>query len=391
LLDRGSSATRVNNPVHRSVEADIDRLLRMHSEQTSEQATLLLDRAGTIVWCNPTASKTFGYTADALVGQPARRLFTPEDVEQGIPAYELHVAAQSADMNNDRWLMRADGSRFWAVGSTTALRDASGELIGFGKTLRNRTDLKEQLETLRNRAEALAEADENKNNFLSTLSHELRNPLAPLVNALELIRVSLPDHAALDYPVKLIERQVEVMRRLVDDLLDVTRISTGKIQLEQVPLDLRSVLARAVETTRPLLDARSHRFAQHLLDAPIVVRGDAGRLEQVFVNLLMNAAKYTPDHGRVELRASMEQDEALVHVLDNGVGIPAEMQSRIFELFTQVPESAGQAAGGLGIGLSLVKNLLDLHGGSVQVRSEGPGQGSEFVVRLPLAEARHID
>jgi two-component system CheB/CheR fusion protein len=361
----------------------------MHAEQTTEHATLLLDRNGTILWCNPTAIKTFGYPMGQLVGSPAHRLFTPEDVSEGVPDYELHVAAQSVDMNNDRWLLRADGSRFWAVGSTTALRDPDGELVGFAKTLRNRTDVKEQLERLRKRAEALAEADENKNMFLSTLSHELRNPLAALVNALELIGVSAPDNTALAYPVKLIERQVAVIRRLVDDLLDVTRISTGKIELKLEPIDVRDVLARAVETTRPLVSSRGHRLAQHLLDAPIVVKGDAGRLEQVFVNLLMNAAKYTPEGGHIELRASMEQTEAVVHVLDSGVGIPPEMQPHIFELFTQVAESAAHAAGGLGIGLSLVRNLLDLHGGSVQVRSEGSGKGSEFIVRLPLAQPRH--
>ena len=283
--------------------------------------------------------------AGALVGQHCRRLFTPEDVEQGVPGFELHVAAHGVDMNNDRWLLRADGSRFWASGSTTALRDENGDVIGFGKTLRNRTDVKEQLEMLRKRAEALLEADKNKNTFLSTLSHELRNPLAPLVNALQLIRMSIADHPALDYPVKLMERQVTVMRRLVDDLLDVTRIGTGKIQLDVQPIDLRDVLARAVESTRPLLNERNHRYTQHLLNAPIIVDGDAGRLEQVFVNLLVNAAKYTPENGRIELRASMEQDEALVHVLDNGVGIAPEMQPHIFEFFTQRRTAPGRQEG----------------------------------------------
>jgi two-component system CheB/CheR fusion protein len=292
-------------------------------------------------------------------------------------------------MNNDRWLLRSDGSRFWASGSTTALRDDEGNVIGFGKTLRNRTDLKEQIETLRNRAEALMKADEHKNIFLSTLSHELRNPLAPLVNALQLIRMTAPGNAALQYPIKLIERQVEFIRRLVDDLLDVTRISAGKIQLELQPTDLRDVIARAVDSTRPLVAQRRHTLEQNILAAPIVVAADAGRLEQVFVNLLTNAAKYTPEGGRIEVRASMGQTEALVHVMDDGVGIPKEMQSNIFELFTQVAASLSRADGGLGIGLSLVKNLVELHGGSVQVRSEGPGRGSEFIVRLPLAQPRH--
>jgi two-component system CheB/CheR fusion protein len=360
-------------------------LLRMHSEQTTDQSSLLLDRAGTIVWCNPTAARTFGYSADEMTGLSCHRLFTSDDVQHGVPDYELHVAAESTDVNNDRWLQRADGSKFWASGSTTALRDDDGEVIGFGKTLRNRTDLKEQLETMRNRAEALLTADEHKNIFLSTLSHELRNPLAPLVNALQLIRMSGASNEALHYPVKLIERQVEFIRRLVDDLLDLTRISSGKIQLVLEPVDLREVLMRAVETTRPMVAQHGHTLTQHLLPTPIVVRGDPVRLEQVFVNLLSNAAKYTPKGGHIELRASREVDEALVHVLDNGIGIPSDMHPHIFELFTQVASGSQHSEGGLGIGLSLVKNLLELHGGSVQVRSEGADKGSEFTVRLPLA------
>jgi signal transduction histidine kinase len=195
-------------------------------------------------------------------------------------------------------------------------------------------------------------------------------------------------NAALQYPIKLIERQVEFIRRLVDDLLDITRISAGKVQLSFQPVDLREVLARAVESTRSALTERRHEFAQHVLSAPIVVNADAARLEQVFVNLLTNAAKYTPEGGKIELRASMDHREALVHVLDNGVGIPKDMQPHIFDLFTQVAANVGRASGGLGIGLSVVKNLVELHGGSVQVRSEGAGKGAEFAVRLPLAHAR---
>jgi two-component system CheB/CheR fusion protein len=367
---------------------DIDRLLRLHSEQTTDQASLIIDREGTIVWCNPTAARVFGYAAENLIGQPARRLFTPEDVQEGVPEFELCVAGESSDMNNDRWLQRADGSRFWASGSTTGVRDANGELIAFVKTLRNRVDVKEQLETLRNRVETLRRADEHKNIFLSTLSHELRNPLAPLANALQLIRMTAGDAQPLQYPIKLIERQVEFIRRLVDDLLDITRISAGKIQLDAAPIDMREVLASAVESTRPLISQRRHTLRQHVLQTPIVVNGDAGRLEQVFVNLLTNAAKYTPEGGRIELRASVDREEALIHVIDDGIGIAKEMQLRIFELFTQVDESVERSHGGLGIGLSLVKNLLELHGGSVQVRSEGAGKGSEFTVRLPLAEPR---
>jgi PAS domain S-box-containing protein len=367
---------------------DIERLLRLHAEQTSEHASFLFDRTGTIIWCNETAARIFGCPAEDLIGQPAHRLFTTEDEDDGVPDYELDVARASTDMDNDRWMQRADGSRFWAMGATTALRDQNGEVIAFGKTLRNRMDVKEQLELLRNRIDALTKADEHKNIFLSTLSHELRNPLAPLMNALQLIRMTAPHNAALQYPIKLIERQVDFLRRLVDDLLDVTRISAGKIQLELANIDLRDVVTKAAETARPLITQRAHRLNMQLLPSSIVVPADPDRLEQVFINLLTNAAKYTPEGGRIEVRVLREQSEAVVHVSDNGIGIPKEMQPHIFELFTQVPSSASLSEGGLGIGLSLVKNLVELHGGSVQVRSEGSGRGSEFSVRLPLAEPR---
>jgi PAS domain S-box-containing protein len=367
---------------------DIDRNLRLYAEQTTDNAVLLFDRAGTIVWCNAMAARIFSYAREELVGRPAHILFTPEDVSQGVPNFELEVAAKSTDMDNDRWLQRADGSRFWATGSTTALRDERGEVTGFAKTLRDRTDVKEQLELLRNRAESLLKADEHKNIFLSTLSHELRNPLAPLMNALQLIRLTSPDNPTLHYPIKLIERQVEFIRRLVDDLLDVSRISAGKIQLRLEPTEVKDVIARAVDTAQPLIAQRRHRREQHLLQSPRVVKADAGRLEQVFVNLLTNAAKYTPEGGRIEIRASLDEREAFVHVADDGIGIAKDMQPHIFDLFTQVESGSPRADGGLGIGLSLVKNLVELHGGSVQVRSEGPGKGSEFTVRLRLTEPR---
>ena len=373
---------------HITDEMNTGELLLLHATQTSENGVLLMEASGIIRWCNETAVRTFGYPRADLVGKHIRQLFTPEDVQEGLADFELLVAGNSSDMQNDRWMLRADGSRFWATGSTTGLRDQNSKLIGFGKIVRDGTDIKEQLETLRNRAEALLRADEHKNIFLSTLSHELRNPLAPLMNALQLINLAAPDNRTLQYPIRLIERQVEFIRRLVDDLLDVTRISAGKIELQLQPTDIRDILMRALESTRAVITQKGHRLEQHVLAAPIVVNADPGRLEQVFINLLNNAAKYTPDGGNIDLRAGMDQTEAIVHVMDNGVGIPKEMQPHIFQLFTQVSDNAARSEGGLGIGLSLVKNLVELHGGSVQVRSEGPGTGSEFTVRLPLARAR---
>jgi len=362
---------------------DVERLLRLLAEQTREQAIIIIDTDGKIAWWGAGAEHVFGYT-QAIVGQPLSRLFTPEDVRRGMPEFELSTACKDGMAEDDVWMMRADGSRFWAAGAVTPIRDDQGEVIAYGKILRDRTDQKEQLETLRNQAAALEQADEHKNIFLSTLSHELRNPLAPLVNALQLIRMASPESAALQYPIKLIERQVEFIRRLVDDLLDVTRISSGKVQLNSTPLDLQEVLSRAIESVRPAIEGRRHKLNISTLPSPIPVRGDRDRLQQVFVNLLSNAVKYTPEGGSVTLKAFIEGEEAVVKVQDDGVGIAEDMQPRIFDLFTQAENALSRAQGGLGIGLSLVKQLVTLHDGSVQVRSEGVGKGSEFTVRLPL-------
>ncbi|HVL57121.1 MAG TPA: ATP-binding protein [Burkholderiaceae bacterium] len=350
-------------------------------QQSNEQAVLLLDLEGIVLWANPGAAQAFGAAEEELVGQSLDRYFTPQDVQLGIPQYERELARQRGTSHDDRWHLRADGTRWWAGGLMTAVRDQDGSVAAFAKVMRNRTQLKELLDNLHNRVEALALSDRQKNLFISALSHELRNPLAPLVNAVHLLRLQSGD-AQVQYPVKLIERQVDFIKRLVDDLLDVTRIGAGKMQLLKAPLALRPVLERAIDAVRPLIDERRHRVDLVATVGPIEIEADADRLHQVFTNLLSNAAKYTPEGGRIWISADVEADEAVVRIHDNGIGIAPEMLSRIFDLFTQVDMSASR--GGLGIGLSLVKELVALHGGTVQVSSDGIGRGSEFTVRLPL-------
>jgi PAS domain S-box-containing protein len=363
---------------------DLDRLLRLLAEQSDEHAIMFLDLEGRITWWSPGAERIFGMPASEIVGRHGSRLFTEEQVAEGVPEHELAVAARGSAAQDDRWLVRADGSRFWAIGVLLPLRDERGELIGFAKILRNRTDLKEQLESLRNQAEAAAAGNRRKDIFLSTLSHELRNPLAALTDAAEIIRLTAPESPDLDVPLRIINRQVENLRRLVDDLLDLSRINAGKIDLKMQEVKLQEIVERAVESTRPLIRERRHDLQLLLTSAPVYVAADPARLEQVFVNLLSNAAKYTPEGGKLWIKSSTEGREAVVHVEDTGIGIPPELLPRIFKLFTQVEASRPQSKGGLGIGLSLVKRLVTLHGGSVQVRSEGEGKGSQFTVRLPL-------
>lgn len=361
-----------------------DAFLRLVAEQTREHAIILLDPNGLIRWWNPGAEEIFGIASSEAIGQHASLLFTPEDIERGIPDHEIATAKADGAAEDDRWLARPNGSRFWATGVLIPVRDADGQLLGFGKILRNRTDLREQVETLRNQVDASEAVHHRKDFFLSTLSHELRNPLAPLSNAVQLIRATAPVTPELEHHLKIIERQVDNLRRLVDDLMDLSRIGAGKVELKKEKVPIHDVVHRAVECASPLVRERRHRLDVLLPVTPIIVEADPDRLGQVFINLITNAAKYTHDGGRIWVKGTTEGDEAVVHIEDSGVGIPPDMLPHIFELFTQVESSRPQSRGGLGIGLSVVKNLVTLHGGSVQVRSDGPGKGSEFTVRLPM-------
>jgi signal transduction histidine kinase/ActR/RegA family two-component response regulator len=233
----------------------------------------------------------------------------------------------------------------------------------------------------------IQERDHRKNEFLAMLAHELRNPLAPIRNAVQLLRQGNEDEAAIQWGFDVIDRQVKQMVRLVDDLLDVSRITRGKVQLKTEPIDVATAVSTAVETSRPLIDERRHELAVTMPPSPLWVSADPARLAQILANLLNNAAKYTPEEGRVAFTIEREGDDAVFRVRDSGVGIAAEMLPRVFDLFTQIDRSLDRAEGGLGIGLTLVHRLVEMHGGTVQVFSEGLGCGSEFVVRLPAVVA----
>jgi CheY-like chemotaxis protein len=238
--------------------------------------------------------------------------------------------------------------------------------------------------TERKKAEtALRDADQRKDEFLAMLAHELRNPLAPIRSAVQVLQAIRPRDPSLDWPQQIIDRQVQHLTRLVDDLLDVSRITHNRVQLVKEPVEVASVLSRAVETMQPLVDARRQRLTVSYPGGPLRVEGDPTRLAQVVGNLLHNAAKFTPEEGQIWLEARDEDQRAVIRVRDTGIGIPPTMLLEIFELFTQVDRSLDRSQGGLGIGLTLVKHLVEMHGGKVAASSAGLGQGSEFVVSLP--------
>jgi signal transduction histidine kinase/ActR/RegA family two-component response regulator len=236
---------------------------------------------------------------------------------------------------------------------------------------------------------ALTHADKRKDEFLATLAHELRNPLAPMRTALEIMRIAPGDESARGHAQAVLERQTLQMARLIDDLLDVSRISHGKLELRREEVDLNAVIQGALEVTRPLIDAEQHELRVDLPEEPVFLDADPTRLTQVFCNLLNNAAKYTDRGGAIELTARVEGDQVCIRVRDNGIGIAAENLDRIFDMFTQVGRSLEQSRGGLGVGLALTQWLVHLHGGSIEAKSAGLGRGTEVLVRLPVISPSH--
>jgi signal transduction histidine kinase len=275
---------------------------------------------------------------------------------------------------------RPDGSRRLVAAYANPFHDESGQLLGAVNVLMDITERRHTEELLR-------EADRRKSEFLATLAHELRNPLAPLRNGLQIMRLSCHDRATLDEARTMMERQVGHMVRLIDDLLDLSRITNGKIELRKERIDLAAAVQDGLETSRPVIEAAGHELGVTLPPGPVYVDGDRTRLAQVFANLLNNSAKYTPQGGHIALTVERQGSDVVVTVTDDGIGIPTDKLAQVFDMFTQVDRSLGRSQGGLGIGLSLVRGLVEMHGGSVEARSEGQGKGTEFVMRLPIALA----
>jgi len=291
----------------------------------------------------------------------------------------MALALQNNDGYNEEEIVveRPDGSRRTALAHANPFHDARGKIVGAVNILVDITDRKRAEEEVR-------EASRRKSEFLAMLAHELRNPLAPIRNGLQILRLAGNNSVAAAEARSMMERQFGQMVRLIDDLLDLSRITKGKIELRKQEFDLAAAVQDAVETSRPLIEASGHQLTVTLPPRPVYVDGDRTRLAQVFANLLNNSAKYTPQGGRISLLVERHGSDVVVTVKDNGVGIAADMLPKVFEMFTQVDHSLERSQGGLGIGLSLVRGLVEMHGGRVEVHSEGDGKGSEFIVRLSV-------
>ena len=355
-----------------------------YANGTSE-AVIVMDAQGIIRGWAHSSQELLGYTAEEAIGQPISRIFTPDDLDRMIDVYELEVARKDGFAEDDRWHLRKDGTRVWVTGTLSGVRDDTGEIRGFVKIMRDRTDLRTKIERLEQDAGAHADEAGRTKLFMHTLGHELRNPLGPLALAVKLLeaRETSPGSAQV---IQIINRQVAVLTGLANDLMDLARAERSGFDLAFEQVNLQQLLLDAVEDMQAPARAKNVTLVPVLQQVAITIDADPRRLSQVVLNLLGNALKYTRPGGQVFLKAAEEVHEVAIRVEDTGIGISADMLPRIFEFFTQDAAARKMAPGGLGVGLGLVRQIVEAHHGSVGARSPGLEKGSEFTVRLPLAQ-----
>jgi PAS domain S-box-containing protein len=335
------------------------------------------DAGGTIQYMN---DRWHDYTGlDRYAPEDFVRVVSQTDLQNIAAAWEQASVSGKPLEAEFRMRRHSDGASRWFLMRAAPLIGDDGRI---GSWVGTATDIHDQ----KRAAEELRDADRRKDEFLANLAHELRNPLAPIRNAVRLLHLKDPQDPDLRHARDIIDRQAQHLVRLVDDLLDVSRLTLGKVTLRREPVDIVSVLSAALESARPLLDASGHELAHADMPGPIQVHVDPTRVAQVLTNLLNNAAKFTPRGGRISVHVGREDGEAVISIRDNGIGIPPEMLGRVFEPFMQIKSGADISQDGLGVGLALAWQLIKMHGGTIVARSEGSGHGSEFIVRLPLYE-----
>jgi len=366
-----------------STGRDITEQLRAESEmyfrRLADRIPSLLrvaDVSGFAQFVNQPCCEFTGRTRDVLLGEGWLHFVHPEDRQRYL-AERAPAVSQKARLETDIRMRRADGVFRWMRSVEVPRFDADQRFEGY-------VALMVDVEDRKLAEAALRDADRHKDDFMAMLAHELRNPLAPIRNAVALINRTPANTTQTTWAVNLIGRQTELLARLLDDLLDVARVARGKVVLEKAPVELAVLVQRAVEICQPLIDSRRHQLTINIPSDPLVVNGDLVRLTQILSNLLTNAAKYMDEGGRIGLDIDRDGENARIRVRDTGTGIQENMLSLVFEPFTQADPTIDRSRGGLGLGLTLVRQLVGLHGGSVEAHSAGLGHGSEFIVRLPL-------
>ena len=350
-------------------------------------AVIVTDTQAQVVFMNAVAQALTGWTQNDATGRAVETVFHVVNENSYTPVpnrvHQVLRRGLAVDLASNTVLIAKDQTERHIDDIASPILDDNRTMLGVILVFRDITERKRMENETKRQAEVLQEADRRKDEFLALLAHELRNPLAPIQNAVHIMRQCGAENPQLRWARDVVERQVQLMARLVDDLLDVSRITRGKIQLREEQVNLVAVVARAVETSRPLIEERHHELTVSLPSEPVRLRADPARLEQILVNLLNNAAKYTEHNGHVWLTIRQTGAEVEVRVEDNGVGIRMDMMARIFDPFVQAERALNRSQGGLGIGLTLVRRLVEMHGGSIVASSAGPNRGSEFIVRLP--------
>ncbi len=373
----------------------MDQYMRSFVEQVKDYAIFAMDENCRATTWNNGVLEVLGFEEADFIGQDIRQLiFVPEAIELGIPRTEFETAAELGSASDDRWMMRKGGTRFWASGITSAVRDGQGNVVGFSKVMRDLTEQKRDEDELVALAAKQSESSRRMSEFMATLAHELRNPLAPIRNAIDLLAMSSlsPENEELR---ALLDRQVVHVIRLIDDLLDVSRIGRGKIILHREIVDLRTAIQSAIEASGTFIQDKGQKLQLDICDREVQVNVDPARITQVVTNLLNNSSRYTDPGGDIHLTLAVDSEDgehgsAVLSISDNGIGISADRLDEIFQMFAQVDDSLGRGQAGLGIGLTLVKTLVELHRGTVIAESKGVGQGSLFTVRIPLVDV-HVE
>ncbi|MGZ5173319.1 MAG: PAS domain S-box protein [Burkholderiales bacterium] len=371
---------------------------RLLIEGVPDYAIFMLDANGYVVTWNAGAERIKGYAPDEIIGQHFSKFYPADAIESGWPEHELQVASTEGRFQDEGWRLRKDGSTFWANVIITALRDESGRLRGFAKLTRDLSERKraETLEASGVQHQEMLEAERSarmeaqrtarmKDEFLATLSHELRTPLNAILGWTQLLRTAPAEKSKdVSHGLEVIERNARAQVQLVDDLLDLSRILAGQVRLDVQRLTLVDVISAAVESALPAAHAKGIRLEKILDPRSSLVSGDPARLQQVVWNLLSNAIKFTPKGGRVQVLLERVNSHLEISVIDTGIGIPGNFLPHVFERFSQKDSTTSRTHGGLGLGLAISKQLVELHGGTIQAKSKGEGEGATFVVTLPL-------
>jgi PAS domain S-box-containing protein len=363
--------------------------LRVLLDSVHDYAICMLDQTGEVVSWNAGAERLFGYSADEIIGRNYSCFFSPRDRDMDAPSAHLREAFEHGRFESEGLRLRYGGSAFDAHVLVTPVRGGDGALRGFSLVVRDVTERKRLEDDLRRRAEDLAAANRAKEDFLATLSHELRTPLNAMLGWTRLLRMGRLDTAGRQRALETIERNAHVQEQLIGDILDVSRIVTGKLRLDLRPVSLEPIVDASLDAVRPTADAKGITLSCDVKPAGTVL-GDPDRLQQVLWNLLANAIKFTPSGGRVAVSVARVGSNAIITVTDTGEGMPASLVPLVFDRFTQGDGSATRPHGGLGLGLSIVRHIVELHGGQVHASSDGPGLGSRFSVSLPVRAIQNV-